>query len=282
MARESDVVNEKNALTLAQKIEKLADLLRGYGSLLVAFSGGVDSSFLLKIAVDTLGEGAVAFTEASPLHQAWELVEARQLAARLGVRHLVVEADELENPAFAANPANRCYLCKQVLYGEAIRIAGELGLAWIADGTNVDDLSDYRPGRQALAELNIRSPLLEAGLTKEEIRSASRALGLPTWDRQPLACLASRFPYGTTITPERLRQVEQCETFLRDAGFAFFRVRYHGEIARIEVGIADLPRLAMSPLRESVVSRFRAAGFTYVTLDLHGFRSGSMNEVLVS
>lgn len=276
------MVNEKNALRLDLKIGKLAELLRGYGSLLVAFSGGVDSSFLLKIAADTLGDRVVAFTEASPLHQAWELAEARQLAARLGVRHLVVEANELENPEFAANPANRCYLCKQVLYGEAIRIAAAEGLARIVDGTNVDDLSDYRPGRQALDELNIRSPLLEAGLTKVEIRSVSRALGLPTWDRQPLACLASRFPYGTTITPERLRQVERCETFLRDEGFAFFRVRYHGEIARIEVEIADLQRLVASPLREIIVSHFRVAGFTYVTLDLHGFRSGSMNEVLVS
>lgn len=276
------MINEKNALTLNEKIEKLADLLRGYGSLLVAFSGGVDSSFLLKVAVDTLGERVVAFTEASPLHQAWELAEARELADRLGARHLVVEADELENPEFAANPANRCYLCKKVLYGEAFRIAGELGLSCIADGTNVDDLNDYRPGRQALVEMGIRSPLLEAGLTKDDIRTASRTLGLPTWNRQPLACLASRFPYGTTITPERLRQVERCETFLRDEGFVFFRVRYHGEIARIEVGVEDLPRLVASPLREQIVSHFRDAGFTYVTLDLHGFRSGSMNEVLVS
>lgn len=276
------MINEKNALTLNEKIEKLADLLRGYGSLLVAFSGGVDSSFLLKVAVDTLGERVVAFTEASPLHQAWELAEARELADRLGARHLVVEADELENPEFAANPANRCYLCKKVLYGEAFRIAAAEGLSCIADGTNVDDLNDYRPGRQALVEMGIRSPLLEAGLTKDDIRTASRTLGLPTWNRQPLACLASRFPYGTTITPGRLRQVERCETFLRDEGFVFFRVRYHGEIARIEVGVEDLPRLVASPLREQIVSHFRDAGFTYVTLDLHGFRSGSMNEVLVS
>jgi uncharacterized protein len=272
--------NEKFALTLDQKIEKLAELLRGYGSLLVAFSGGVDSSFLLKVAVDILGERVVAFTEASPLHQAWELAEAGELADRLGVRHLVVEADELENPEFAANPVNRCYLCKKVLYAEAFRIAATEGLSCIADGTNVDDLNDYRPGRQALIEMGIRSPLLEAGLTKDDIRRASRTMGLPTWDRQPLACLASRFPYGTAITPERLRQVERCETYLRDKGFAYFRVRYHGDIARIEVDSADLPRLVAPPLREQIVAHFRAAGFTYVTLDLHGFRSGSMNEVL--
>jgi uncharacterized protein len=263
-----------------KKIRQLEDILNNCGSLLVAFSGGVDSSFLLKVAADTLGERVTAFTEASPLHQAWELAEARQLAKQLGVRHIIVEADELESPEFAANPANRCYLCKQVLYGEAIRMAAELGIRQIADGSTVDDLSDYRPGRQALAEMNIRSPLLEAGLTKEEIRAASRALGLPTWDKQPLACLASRFPYGTTITTEKLRQVESCETFLRAEGFATFRVRYHDNTARIEVGSGDIKRLVTAPLREKVVAHFKTAGFTYVSVDLEGFRSGSMNETL--
>jgi len=263
-----------------EKLEKLISILKGYGSLLVAFSGGVDSTFLLKVAVDTLGDRVVAFTEASPLHQSWELAEARELAEQFGVRHIIIEADELEDPDFAANPVNRCYLCKKVIYGGAIRIAAELGLAQIADGSNVDDQKDYRPGRQALTEMNIRSPLLEAGLTKDEIRAASRSLGLPTWNRQPLACLASRFPYGTTITVQKLRQVEACETFLRDEGFATFRVRYHGDTARIEVGGDDIMRLSSSPLRERVVAHFKAAGFTYVALDLEGFRSGSMNELL--
>lgn len=265
---------------LAEKLDRLASILRDYGSVLVAFSGGVDSTFLLKVAVDTLGDKVAAFTEASPLHQSWELTEARELAKQFGVRHVVIEADELEDPDFAANPVNRCYLCKKVIYGGARRIAGELGLAQIADGSNVDDQSDYRPGRQALVEMNIRSPLLEAGFTKNEIRAASRVLGLPTWNRQPLACLASRFPYGTTITVQKLRQVEACETFLRDEGFATFRVRYHGDTARIEVGADAIGRLATSPLRERVVAHFKAAGFTYVALDLEGFRSGSMNELL--
>lgn len=269
-----------NRTVLAEKLARLTAILQGYGSVLVAFSGGVDSSLLLKVAIDTLGERVAAFTEASPLHQSWELAEARELAQQLGVRHIVIETDELANPEFAANPANRCYLCKQEIYGGAIRIAGELGLAVIADGSNLDDLQDYRPGRKALEELNIKSPLLEAGLSKDEIRTASRDLGLPTWNRQPLACLASRFPYGTTITTGRLRQVEACETFLRSEGFAIFRVRYHDDTARIEVGSADIARLAASPQRERVVAHFKAAGFTYVAVDLEGFRSGSMNELL--
>lgn len=266
--------------TLDAKIEALRAILEGYGSLLVAFSGGVDSSFLLKIAVDTLGDRVAAFTEASPLHQAWELAEAREFAAALGVRHIVLAGDELANPEFAANPPERCYLCKSVIFGEAATVAAQLGLAVIADGSNLDDLGDYRPGRRALAEMGIKSPLLAAGLTKAEIRAASRSLGLPTWNRQPLACLASRFPYGTTITAERLRQIETCETFLRAEGFTTFRVRYHGDIARIEVDAAELERLIAPPLRQLVTASFKAAGFTYVTVDLDGFRSGSMNETL--
>lgn len=269
-----------NKSVLTDKIARLTAILRGYDSVLVAFSGGVDSSLLLKVAVDTLGERAVAFTEASPLHQSWELADARELAQQLGVHHIVIEADELANPEFAANPVNRCYLCKQEIYSGAIRLAAELGLAVIADGSNLDDLQDYRPGRKALEELNIKSPLLEAGLTKDEIRLSSHQLGLPTWNRQPLACLASRFPYGTTITAAKLRQVESCETYLREEGFATFRVRYHGDIARIEVAVADLERLAASPQRERVITHFKTTGFNYVCLDLQGFRSGSMDELI--
>jgi len=263
-----------------EKLEKLQAVLRGYGSVMVAFSGGVDSTFLLKVAVDTLGERAVAFTEASPLHHSWELTGASELASQLGVRHIIHRSDDLGNPEFAANPPDRCYLCKKEIFSGALQIAAEQGLARVVDGSNVDDLQEYRPGRRALEELQIKSPLLEAGLGKADIRALSQKLGLPTWNRQSLACLASRFPYWTTITTERLKQVESCETFLRNEGFSTFRVRYHGDSARIEVAVADLGRLAVSPLREKVVTYFKTAGFTYVTVDLQGFRSGSMDELL--
>ncbi|MDZ4184810.1 MAG: ATP-dependent sacrificial sulfur transferase LarE [Desulfuromonadales bacterium] len=269
------------ATTLDEKLAHLAAILTKMGSVLVAFSGGVDSTLLLKVAIDTLGkEKVVAFTEDSPLHQAWEMTEAKSLAGQLDVRHIIVAADELAMAEFVANPPNRCYLCKRVLYGDCQSRATELGLQQVVDGSTADDLHDYRPGRQALSELGIRSPLCEAGLGKEEIRAASRALGLPTWNKQALACLASRFPYGVEITHARLRQVEACETYLRDLGFTTFRVRYHHEVARIEVAEDDLARLVMPEIRRPLIEFFQQAGFTYVTVDLQGFRSGSMNAML--
>lgn len=268
-------------LTLDEKLANLAAILTKMESVLVAFSGGVDSTLLLKVAVETLGaERVVAFTEDSPLHQSWEMDEAKSLAALIKVRHLLVPADELDSAGFAANPPNRCYLCKSVLYRECRTLAAELGLKEVVDGSTADDLSDYRPGRQALNELGIRSPLCEAGLGKEEIRAASRVLGLPTWNKQALACLASRFPYGVEITRERLRQIEACETYLRKLGFTTFRVRYHHEVARIEVAADDLPRMITPEVRIPVSDFFQQAGFTYVTVDLQGFRSGSLNAML--
>lgn len=266
---------------LDTKLVRLAAIFTEMKSVLVAFSGGVDSTLLLKVAVDTLGaERVVAFTEDSPLHQEWEMVEAKSLAAQINVRHIVVAADELAMAEFAANPPNRCYLCKRVLYSDCQTLAAEYGLAQVVDGSTLDDLGDYRPGRQALQELGIRSPLCEAGLGKDEIRAASRAFGLPTWNKQALACLASRFPYGVEITRARLRQVEACETYLRDLGLTTFRVRYHHEVARIEVAESDLARLVSPEVRSPLISFFQKAGFTYVSLDLQGFRSGSMNATL--
>lgn len=268
-------------MTLAEKERRLDEVLAACAPLLVAFSGGVDSTYLLWRARRLLGpDRVVALTAASPTYPAHEFAESRRLAAALGVRQVVVESNELELPGFADNPPRRCYHCKHALFTLCLEEARALGLATVVDGANRDDLSDYRPGHEAARELGIRSPLLEAGLGKEELRTLSRRAGLPTADKQPFACLASRFPYGTPITAERLGQVESCEEFLRLHAFTTYRVRHHGDTARIELAAGELPRLLDPGLRAGLVAACKAAGFTYVALDLEGYRTGSMNSTL--
>ncbi|MBE0604475.1 MAG: ATP-dependent sacrificial sulfur transferase LarE, partial [Deltaproteobacteria bacterium] len=247
----------------------------------VAFSGGVDSSLVLALAVEELGADRVlAVTACSETYSAEELDVARESAGALGVRHLLVETSELALPGFAANPVDRCYHCKRELFGILAAIARDEGYAAVCDGSNADDVRDFRPGRRAAKELSVRSPLQEAALSKEDIRALSRRFGLPTADRGSFACLASRFPYGTSIDREKLARVEACEEELRRLGFRQFRVRVHGAVARIEVDRAEIPRLFDAPTADAVHEHFRKNGFLYVSVDLKGYRTGSMNEGL--
>jgi uncharacterized protein len=237
----------------------------------------VDSTLLFAVAVEVLGTRALAITATSKTYPERELNEARELATHIGGRHLVIESEELDIPEFRENPRNRCYYCKKELFGKLREIADQEGLLSVLDGTNVDDAGDHRPGRTAAEELKVRSPLEEAGFTKQDIRDLSRKMGLPTWDKPAFACLSSRFPYGTTITAERVGQVGIAEESLREFGFRTLRVRYHGSVARIELGEEEFER-ATGIARNDVVRVVKAAGFTYVALDLQGYRTGAMNE----
>lgn len=267
--------------TTREKYDRLHSLLRDMGSVAIGYSGGVDSTLLLKAAVDTLGSRALAMIGKSETYPTREFEEAMALARQIGARTIVVRTEETDDLKFRENPADRCYFCKTELFGKLGGIAEQEGIAWIADGTITDDVGDFRPGMRAKSEKNVRSPLLEAGLSKAEVREISKHLGLPTWDKPSFACLSSRFPYGMGITKESLGRVDAAETFLRDEGFRFFRVRYHDEhTARIEVGAQEIARVMDNALRERIVGRLKDLGFTYITLDLQGYRTGSMNEVL--
>lgn len=276
----SDAELESLRAQSAERLESLKASMRAHGSALVAFSGGVDSAFVLKVAVDVLGDRAVALTAISASVAPDEADEAKALARKLGARHVVIDSHELNDPRYAANPSNRCYFCKTELYTLAEKHRAELGLAVVLDGFNADDRKDHRPGHQAAREHAVRSPLAEAQLTKREIRAWSHRFGLPTWDKPQMACLASRLPYGTQVTVERLRQVGAAEKAVRALGFVNFRVRYHGEVARLEVAADELPRLLDPQLRAQVNAALKATGFTFVALDLEPFRSGRLNDAL--
>ncbi len=264
--------------SLKEKHDLLRNIIRSMESVIVAFSGGVDSTLLARIAFDELGEKSLAITAKSETYPSLEIEKAVEIANQIGIKQEIIISEELDMPEFSENPVNRCYYCKKELFSKLLDIAKDRGFKYVLEGSNYDDLNDYRPGMQAIDELGIRSPLREAGLTKAEIREISKNLGLPTWNKPSFACLSSRFPYGTQITREKLKTVGEAEMFLRSLGVSQIRVRHHDQIARIEVVDEEMDIIFRN--RHKIVGKLRELGYNYITLDLQGYRTGSMNEVL--
>lgn len=267
-------------MLLQEKFQQLKDNIKKRGSAAVAFSGGVDSTFLVRVAHEILGDKLVAVTATSSTYPERELKEAIQYAKDMGVKHIIISSEELDIEGFASNPKNRCYYCKKELFTKINEVAKQNSVQYVFDGSNVDDNGDYRPGMQAARELEVISPLKEANLTKADIRELSKELGLPTWDKPSFACLSSRFPYGNKITLQKLKMVDEAEQYLLDLGIRQVRVRHHGEIARIEVSPEERVQFFDVEVMDKIGEKFKKIGFTYVTLDMLGYRTGSMNEVL--
>ena len=269
-------------MNLTAKEERLREIFRELDSVIVAYSGGVDSSYVAYVANEELGRRAVCITGQSASLPEYQRAEIDQVVQKFGFQHEVIQTEELENPGYRANNPDRCFFCKDELYTKLESVARTRGIKSIVDGSTVDDLGDYRPGRRAASQHAVRSPLIEAGLTKSEVRELSRRVTLPTWDKPASPCLSSRIAYGTTVTIERLSKVDRGEEILREFGFREFRVRHHDQLVRLEIAQSEMDRVMSKEVFQQLAARFRGLGFKYVTLDLEGFRSGSMNEVLDS
>jgi pyridinium-3,5-biscarboxylic acid mononucleotide sulfurtransferase len=267
-------------MSVIAKEERLRELFRGLESVIVAYSGGVDSSYVAYVANDELGARAVCITGQSASLPSYQHAEIESVVKNFGFHHEIIDTDELALPGYRANNGDRCYFCKDELYGKLESVARRRGIEYIVDGSTMDDLEDYRPGRQAAKQHAVRSPLIEVGLNKSEVRELSRRAMLPTWDKPASPCLSSRIAYGTTVTIERLQKVDRGEEILREFGFREFRVRHHDTLVRLEISPAEMDRVLQKEVIDQLAARFRELGFKYVTLDLHGFRSGSMNEAL--